>query len=92
MARQLHCDRRGVIGISISTPHGNLTLAANSTRKKLQAAVEALGRLAYDNTTWLVPGIPEADSDEEALHAARVFADRVDRFLFERRDECRRTA
>lgn len=36
-------------------------------------SLEAKFRLAYDNETLLVPGIPEAENQEEALEALQKF-------------------
>jgi hypothetical protein len=41
--------------------------------------VEALARHAYDGKTLLVPGISEAQSDDEALEAAQRFRDILER-------------
>lgn len=50
----------------------------------LRRAVTACGRLAYDNKTWLVPGVPEAADDLAARSAVLAFksqlARRVDRY------------
>ena len=45
--------------------------------------IETWARLAYDNKTLLVPGIPEAESSNDALVAAMTFADRIRKMLEE---------
>lgn len=67
-----YCWRTGEIGLSKRMPRGALQLGSGAMRT-LQPAVSALARHAYDNKTLLVPGIPEADSDLDALEAARRF-------------------
>ena len=47
-------------------------------------AVSAAVRLAHDNETLLVPGGPEAKSDDAALAAVVAFAKAVDTRLAER--------
>jgi hypothetical protein len=39
--------------------------------------VRGLARLAYDNETYLVPGCPEAEGDDEAYKAFAAWFDRV---------------
>jgi hypothetical protein len=68
-----YCSRDGAIEIARSVPDGRLELARGPARD-LRRAVSARSRHAYDGKTFLVPGIPEADSDGEALSAAERFA------------------
>ena len=70
-------DRAGVIEFGTRTPKGCLTIASHGDREALEAAVGPPARLAYDNKTLLVPGIPEADSDDDALEALLAFRDQV---------------
>ena len=76
----LYCDRAGVIHIGSYTPEGMLPLGKGS-RGQLTDAIGGLARLAYDNKTMLVPGVPEAQNDDEALEAARRFRDRFDNLM-----------
>lgn len=76
----VYCSRDGVIGIGRRTPRGRLTLATGPGRA-LRSVVEVVARHAYDGSTLLVPGIPEAASDMEALEAARSFRGQVVRRL-----------
>ncbi len=68
------CLRSGVIGVGPMAPEGALLLRQGESVAVLQEAIQRIGRLASDNTTWLVPGIPEAgDDDDAALEAAIDF-------------------
>ena len=67
-----YCDRKGVISIGKYTPEGMLPLGKGS-EADLKTAVSAIGRLAHDGKTWLVPGVPEAGSEEEAATMAQHF-------------------
>jgi hypothetical protein len=40
-------------------------------------AVSGMARLSYDGVTWLVPGLPEAQTDQDANDAVEVFAFRL---------------
>lgn len=66
------CDRRGVIEIGAKVPEGRLPLC-RGRRAALERLMCAAARHAYDGKTLLVPGIPEADTDEQALDAAVRF-------------------
>jgi len=50
----------------------------------LRSTVSAVARLAYDNETLLVPGVPEAEIDAAALAAVVAFVKAVDTRLAER--------
>jgi hypothetical protein len=72
-----YCDRSGVIGYTAGKlPAGRLPIARGE-KQKLDEAIGGLCRLAYDNKTMLVPGIPEAQDDDEALEALATFTKRV---------------
>lgn len=71
--------RSGQIGfqpMGESMPDGTL-LVATGPEKIVGPLVRGLARLAYDNETYLVPGCPEAETDEEAFKAFMTFFDRV---------------
>lgn len=70
------CDRRGVIEIAAYTPAGMFPLGKGKGARLIDA-IQGIARLAYDGRTWLVPGIPEAETNEEAVEAAKRFRDRV---------------
>jgi hypothetical protein len=68
-----YCWRSGEIGIGRSIPEGMLPLARGPA-KVLRGALQARARIAYDNVTLLVPGIPEAPDEAAALAAAQRFS------------------
>jgi len=69
------CSRDGVVKVSSSgvVPEGWLVLYAGGPLDKLERAVSVAARHAYDGETLLVPGLPEADTDDEAIEAAIEF-------------------
>lgn len=73
-----YCYRSGQIGLGSRLPKGALPIA-RAKGHQLRRTIEGLARWAYDNKTMLVPGIPEADSDVEALDALKRFAGQVAR-------------
>lgn len=75
-----YCYRSGQIGLGRRLPKGALPIARVKGRS-LRPVIEVLARWAYDNKTMLVPGIPEASSDTEALAALRQFGNEVRRRL-----------
>ena len=68
-----YCWRNGTVGFTDGKlPDGALILSkGNGT--KWRDKVEVLCRLAYDNKTYLVPGVPEAEDDDDALNAVIRF-------------------
>lgn len=58
-------------------PDGALPLAHIDTQEQ-RDAFEANCRLAYDNETLLVPGVPEAEDQMSGLDAFMAFRDRID--------------
>lgn len=72
-----YCDRRGVIGFAVGEPWPDGTLAFYSARTEVacRRKVEATARHAYDGTTLLVPGVPEALDDDHALEAVLMHRD-----------------
>lgn len=71
-----YCYRSGEIGFGFTIPDGTLPLGMGRA-KNLREIVEVNSRIAYDGKTLLVPGIPEADTDDAALAAWRYFRDLV---------------
>ncbi len=67
-----YCWRNGKIQIGRKTPEKALCVGRGPYRA-LRRLVDVRARLAYDNKTRLVPGIPEAENDEEAFEAAVQF-------------------
>ncbi len=67
-----HADRAGVIRFTQSKcPSGCLPIARGDDT--LMERIRAQARLAYDNKTLLVPGVPEAQSELAALDALMAF-------------------
>lgn len=82
--------RTGAIEIAVLTgrskpPRGVLQIVCGPARV-IDEAVCVCARLAYDGKTLLVPGIPEADSDDAALDALIEFQNQVRRRLEGRPD------
>ncbi len=59
-----YCWQNGVIGFGARVPEGAICFAKGKGRK-FREFIEVKARLAYDNKTWLVPGIPEAEGDKK---------------------------
>jgi len=69
--------RSGKIEFGELVPDGALLIAVGP-EEELRAEVKVLARSAYDNKTLLVPGVPEAETDSEAMDALFEFKDRVE--------------
>jgi hypothetical protein len=67
------CYASGHIGFGTALPDGALEITRHSDKQTLLKVVEGTARLAYDNKTWLVPGIPEASNENEKLKALRAY-------------------
>jgi hypothetical protein len=67
-----YCWRNGMIEIGAYLPDLALPLMAGE-RKFVRSTIRGAARLAYDNKTWLVPGVPEAESDDAAYQAVLDF-------------------
>lgn len=77
--KNIFCYRSGQIIIrdeGLPQPKGTLPIRLKATPEEVQR-VEGLSRLAYDNKTLLVPGLPEAEDDEKAYAAFDKFVDRL---------------
>lgn len=74
MRTQYHayCYATGQIGIGVVVPSGAVELAKGQHRA-LKEEIEVVARLAYDNETLLVPGVPEATSLDSAIAAVVGF-------------------
>jgi hypothetical protein len=80
-----YCWRNGVIEFGPCVPISALALIYDE-RKVVLAVIRGKARLAHDNKTWLVPNVPEAESEEAAYKAVHDFAtmlhrERQDRIL-----------
>lgn len=67
-----YCCRSGVIKFGYELPAGTLEIIRGKV-SRVRKNIEPAARLAYDNRTLLCPGIPEADTEEEALAAFDKF-------------------
>lgn len=82
MARKIvaYAWRGGIIEFGASVPKGAIEIAL-AFEARLRNVICAVARHAYDGKTLLVPGIPEAVSDDEAANALDRFRDQVIRRL-----------
>ncbi len=76
-------DSVGVIRIGKRCPKGPRPIDRHRHFFTLHGAVSAVARLAYDNETLLVPGVPEAKTDDEDLNAVVTFTKAVETRLEE---------
>ncbi len=67
-----HVLRNGELKFSTSPTFEGLIIAEGSG-KKWRQQIEVLCRLAYDGDTYLVPGVPEAENQNDALKAVIKF-------------------
>lgn len=63
-----YCGADGSIHFGRTVPEG-MCCIAEAPAKKLRAVISATARLAYDNKTLLVPGVPEAASQQRGMTA-----------------------
>lgn len=66
---KIYCYRSGEIGFALRQEPPGAIVIAHAPHGIAEPAVHGSARLAYDNQTWLVPGIPEAKSEEDAYQA-----------------------
>ena len=69
-----YCYRSGQIMFGRSVPEGAIKVAQGPA-KKLRKMIAGVARRAYDGKTLLVPGIPEAKTENQAEAALRRFLD-----------------
>lgn len=75
-----YCWRDGSIGVDRRLPKNAIRLAeAHGVR--LKNAVSICARHSRDGLSLLVPGIPEAENDAQALDAVQRFRDQLARRL-----------
>lgn len=79
-----YCYRSGQVMIGDRVPKGAMELC-RARSPRLREAVEVVARHAYDGKTLLVPGIPEAEDDTQALRAADHFREQLLKRLASRR-------
>lgn len=68
--------RSGELEVTDECPAGAIAIGYGP-RRQLSNAILAIARHAYDGKTLLVPGIPEAATDDDALTALQRFQERV---------------
>lgn len=77
----MYCWRTGRLAVGRGAiPNGALMVTVGG-EKTLRRILHGFARLAYDNKTWLVPGIPEAKTDAGARRALKRFTKGVNRRL-----------
>jgi hypothetical protein len=74
----VYCCRTGEIGVgSGPCPSGALPIIRHRSKKRIRQIVAAAARHAYDNHRLLVPGLPEAQSEDAAFIAVEKFRVRI---------------
>jgi hypothetical protein len=68
-----YCWRTGRIGVGPRLPERAVPLARGPI-SLLRHQVEAASRHGYEKGVFLVPGVPEADTEDAALEAAKHFS------------------
>lgn len=63
-----YCYATGQIQFGTVTPRGCIRIATGDD-KPLRDLIEGTARLAYDNRTLLVPGVPEAPNETAKIRA-----------------------
>lgn len=67
----------GLIELSrYPVPRGAIELLSGED-EAVRCRIQACARLAYDNESWLVPGIPEAQTPAAKIDALVRFSDRL---------------
>jgi hypothetical protein len=79
MTLYAHCYRTGEITISRSGDEPGMLCLGSGTGKEFRDRVTVRARMACDNKTLLVPGLPEAGSEAEAIAAVNRFVDFLNR-------------
>ncbi|GBR20499.1 hypothetical protein AA105894_2572 [Asaia spathodeae NBRC 105894] len=72
-----YCYRSGEIDFGTVVPEGALPLGKARSAKRLREIITVTARHAYDGKTLLVPGLPEAKTEDAAVAAYRYFRDVV---------------
>ena len=67
----------GLIEFGKYVPGDALELLAGDA-EMVKYRIRAFARLADENESWLVPGVPEANTPEQKMHAMRHFAEVLD--------------
>lgn len=72
MMAHIVCHRSGEAFVSRRVPKGTMKIVTGHGRR-LKRVLCACARHAYDGKTLLVPGLPEADNDLQAINAVKAF-------------------
>ena len=72
MATVAYCWASGLIEFGESVPEGAIPMISGDDQK-VRALMDAVARIAYDNVTLLVPGVPEAGDDAAKYAALQKF-------------------
>jgi len=70
----VYCYRSGLVEFGELLPKGAL-LIDKGRGKKWRKGVEVKCRLSYDGKTYLVPGVPEAETNKDAYSAYKRFCE-----------------
>lgn len=76
----VHCYRSGEIELSRKADLAGAICIAKAPSRVLRERVAVNARHAYDGKTLLVPGLPEAETDADALAAVSNFKTRLKRY------------
>lgn len=63
-----YCFANGAIGFGRRIPDGAVAVARGPA-KAVRSLIAGSSLLAHDNTTWLVPGVPEAPNQHAGMTA-----------------------
>ena len=77
------CWRSGEAEIVSRAPEGSATLMTGP-RSQLEKLLSVHARHAYDGKTLLVPGLPEATDEKQALWAVDLFQVRLEEAVLNR--------
>ncbi len=72
MMGHIVCWRSGLVFVCRRVPSGAIQLVSGHGRR-LNRVLSVCARHAYDGKTLLVPGVPEAETDLQAVEAVRQF-------------------
>lgn len=67
-----YCYRTGLVCFGEKIPNGAIEIAQGKGKKFINS-IKVKCRLAYNNKDWIVPGIPEATTSDEAVMALCKF-------------------
>lgn len=69
----VYAYRSGVVKIGRLVPPTACTIMSHTSRSRLRHAVDTCARFTRDGRTRLVPGVPEADNDDDdEIYAAML--------------------